>query len=204
MCRLIRFAAPSSADLPGRTHTSVDSRLQWSLEITGRRSAAHQESGAGDERAFVVHEQLRYIGHLIGCTGSARRAPGKHILVEVSTRPVELIDAGPGLHQQPDHGTGMIGYRLGQVWVFGAGQNERTLDLQGFLKWSQQDSNLCSVRSIIAARPWSGLAARFALTNSGRLPAALPTGETLPSFAPSMCSHLGATGSGSAQAKQKN
>ena len=30
----------------------------------------------------------------------------------------------------------------------------------------------CSVRSIVAARPWSGLAARFALTNSGRLPAA--------------------------------
>ena len=35
----------------------------------------------------------------------------------------------------------MIGYRLGQVWVFWCGQNERTLDLQGFLWWSQQDSN---------------------------------------------------------------
>ena len=34
------------------------------------------------------------------------------------------------------------------------------------------DSNQCSVRSIVAAHPWSGLAARFALTNSGRLPAA--------------------------------
>ena len=33
----------------------------------------------------------------------------------------------------------MIGYRLGRVWVFGAGQNERTLALQGFLRWPQQD-----------------------------------------------------------------
>ena len=42
------------------------------------------------------------------------------------------------------------------------------------------------VRSIVAQVPWSGACARFALTNSGRLPSALPTGETLPSFAPTI------------------
>ena len=36
----------------------------------------------------------------------------------------------------------------------------------------------------------AGFILPFALTNSGRLPSALPTGETLPSFAPSMCTHL--------------
>ena len=39
------------------------------------------------------------------------------------------------------------------------------------------------VRSIVAQAPWSGACARFALTNSGRLPSALHTVETLPSFA---------------------
>ena len=43
-----------------------------------------------------------------------------------------------------------------------------------------------SVRSIVAQPPWSGVCARFALTNSGHLPSALPTGETFPSFAPTI------------------
>ena len=45
---------------------------------------------------------------------------------------------------------------------------------------------ICSVRSIVAARLWSRLAARFAPTNSGRLPSTLHTMETLPSFAPTV------------------
>ena len=50
-------------------------------------------------------------------------------------------------------------------------------------KWARRDS---SVRSIVVQTPWSGVCTRFTLTNSGRLPAALPTGKTLPSFARSL------------------
>ena len=45
---------------------------------------------------------------------------------------------------------------------------------------------LRSVRSIVLQTPCCGVCTRFAPTNSGRLPAALPTGETLPSFAHSL------------------
>ena len=52
---------------------------------------------------------------------------------------------------------------------------------------------ICSVRSIVAARLWSRLAARFAPTNSGRLPSALHTVETLPSFAPIIVCAIGSS-----------
>ena len=66
------------------------------------------------------------------------------------------------------------------------------------------DSNQCSVRSIVAARPWSGLAARFALTNSGRFRLWRTAHWADASFVcPVDVSHLGLTGSETGAAHEK-
>ena len=50
------------------------------------------------------------------------------------------------------------------------------------------------VRSICVQPPWSGVCTCFALTNAGRLPLALPTGESLPLFARSAKNETPQTG----------
>ena len=46
-----------------------------------------------EKRTFVAHEQLGHICHLVRCAGAADGTLGKHILVEVSARAVELVDS---------------------------------------------------------------------------------------------------------------
>ena len=46
---------------------------------------------AGNERALVTHQEFRRIGNLVRRTGSACGASCKHILIEIASGTVELI-----------------------------------------------------------------------------------------------------------------
>ena len=61
------------------------------IEIAGSCAAVDQEGGAGNKRSFITHQKLRHICNFV----CGPRAPcgtiRKHVLVEITTRPVELV-----------------------------------------------------------------------------------------------------------------
>ena len=67
-------------------------RLEWPIKIRSRCAAVGQKIRAGDKSAFVAHEQLRYIGNFVGCTGPSGRALGKHIFIKIAAWAVKLVD----------------------------------------------------------------------------------------------------------------
>ena len=80
--------------LPGQSPSIkrlLKSRLQRSVKIRCCGAAVNKEIRASNKRAFIAHQQLCHIGHLIGGSRAACRAFSEHIFIEISTWTVKLI-----------------------------------------------------------------------------------------------------------------
>ena len=82
------FCLPTLA-LPYQTKAS---RAKRTIEIRRGGSAVYKKIGTGDEGSAVAHQQFGNISHLVCRAGTACRAFGKHILVEVAARTVKLVN----------------------------------------------------------------------------------------------------------------
>lgn len=66
-------------------------RLERPIEIAGSCAAVNQEGGSGNKHSFITHQKLRYICNFVCGSRAPCGTIRKHILVEITTRPVELI-----------------------------------------------------------------------------------------------------------------
>lgn len=82
--------------LPGQSPSIkrlLKSRLQRSVKIRCCGAAVNKEIRASNKRAFIAHQQLCHIGHLIGGSRAACRAFDKHVLIKVSPGAVKFVQS---------------------------------------------------------------------------------------------------------------
>ena len=67
--------------------------LERPIEISGSRPTINEEVRSSNKGTFMAHQQFRHIGHFIRCARASSRTLSKHILVEVPTRTIKLVNS---------------------------------------------------------------------------------------------------------------
>ena len=66
-------------------------RLEGAVVVAAGCTTVCQEGGSGNESSGIAQQKLCDVCHLIRRSWSSRRALGEHVLIEISSRAVELI-----------------------------------------------------------------------------------------------------------------